>query len=485
MTTSALAAKPAARLPRVRSVPPYATSAGAEAVELAASVGLMLDPWQAQILTDSLGERSDGRWSAFRVGVIVPRQNGKGCIIEARELAGLFLFGERLIMHSAHEFKTAAEAFRRIRDWVDNTDDLRRRVKKITTSHGEEGIELTSGARLRFVARSTGSGRGFSGDCVILDEAYALTSEQMAALLPTLSARPNPQLWFTSTPPLDPTAFLLNLRRAGLEGQDRLAYFDYGADANCDLDDRALWAATNPAMGIRIQEEFVAAERETLPDAEFARERLGVWPVLAADALISPEEWAELADPGSKTAGQLAFAFDVTPMRDHAAIAVFGLRNDGLGHAELIEHRPGTDWLVNRLVELKTKHNPVAICMDAAGPAGSFLLPLEKAGVLRSADPDKPRPGDLIVPTARDVAGGCGALVDAVRQRTVRHIDQHELNTAVGGAKTRPLGDAWAWARRAGSADISPLVAVTLARWAFDQRADKVREKRDPLNNIW
>ena len=117
----------------------------------------------------------------------------------ARELAGLFLFGEQLILHSAHEFKTAAEAFRRVLALVEGSDDLRRHVKKVRTSHGDEGIELMTGQRLRFVARSTGSGRGFSGDCVILDEAYKLPREALGALLPTLSARPNPQLWYTSS----------------------------------------------------------------------------------------------------------------------------------------------------------------------------------------------------------------------------------------------------------------------------------------------
>jgi hypothetical protein len=45
-----------------------------------------------------------------------PRQNGKGGIIEARELWGLFIGGEKLILHSAHEFKTAKEAMRRIEE---------------------------------------------------------------------------------------------------------------------------------------------------------------------------------------------------------------------------------------------------------------------------------------------------------------------------------------------------------------------------------
>jgi hypothetical protein len=38
------------------------------------------------------------------VGLVVPRQNGKGTILEARELAGLFLFGES-ILHTSHEFR--------------------------------------------------------------------------------------------------------------------------------------------------------------------------------------------------------------------------------------------------------------------------------------------------------------------------------------------------------------------------------------------
>ena len=38
------------------------------------------------------------------------------------------------------------------------------------------------------------------------------------------------------------------------------------------------------------------------------------------------------------------------------------------------------------------------------------------------------------------------------------------LDAAVAGAATQPLGDAWAWARKGLSTDITPLVAVSLAR---------------------
>jgi phage terminase large subunit-like protein len=69
------------------------SSRGREAVELAASAGLVLDEWQAFVLERALGVRENGKWAAFEVGLVVPRQNGKGGLLEARELAGLFVLG--------------------------------------------------------------------------------------------------------------------------------------------------------------------------------------------------------------------------------------------------------------------------------------------------------------------------------------------------------------------------------------------------------
>ena len=205
--------------PRYLLTPALWSPAGEEAVELAASAGLHLDKWQTLPLHGGLAEAPDGRWEVSEVGLIVPRQNGKGGILEARELAGLFLFDEQLILHSAHEFKTAAEAFRRLLFLIQNTPDLDRRVSRVRTSHGDEGIELIGGQRIRFVARSTGSGRGFSGDCIVLDEAYNLSNANMSALLPTLSARPNTQIWYTSSAPL-PRQESVTLRRLCKRGRD-------------------------------------------------------------------------------------------------------------------------------------------------------------------------------------------------------------------------------------------------------------------------
>jgi hypothetical protein len=42
--------------------------------------------------------------------------------------------------------------------------------------------------------------------------------------------------------------------------------------------------------------------------------------------------------------------------------------------------------------------------------------------------------------------------------------------TAIRGATTRPLGDAWAWSRKNSDVDITPLVSCTLAHWAVGNK---------------
>ena len=60
-------------------------------------------------------------------------------------------------------------------------------------------------------------------------------------------------------------------------------------------------------------------------------------------------------------------------------------------------------------------------------------------------------------------AGACGKLLDLVAERGFRHLGQLELLAALRGAKSRPLGDAWCWSRKASSGDAALVVAMTLA----------------------
>jgi phage terminase large subunit-like protein len=457
--------------PRVWSIPESVSSTGPEALELCRMAGLYLDAWQEFVFTNALGERPDGQWAAFEVGVDVARQNGKGAILEARELAGLFLLPEKLIIHSAHQFDTSLEAFRRLLFLIEDTPDLDRRVTRVSRSHGEEGIELKDGSRIRFRTRTKGGGRGFSCDCLMLDEAMFLPESAHGALLPTLSARPNPQVWYTGSA-VDQTVHengvvFARIRERGHRGSDpRLAYFEWSADfANPedvgDATEGELWAQANPGLGIRITREHIAAEQRSMDPRTFAVERLGVgdWPRTdgSGEFVIDPEAWAELADEKSVLADPIILSYDVSPDRSRASIAAAGRRRDGLFHVEVVERKPGTGWVPERVARLVEKHKPLAVICDGVGPAASLVYELEPFGV------------EVKSLNTQEHAQACGLLYDAVERKSLRHLGGPELASAIKGAAKRPLGDAWAWSRKNSHVDISPLVACTLALWGASQ----------------
>lgn len=477
--------------PRILHSPPRVSSAGREAVELAAMAGLDLDPWQKLALEEALGERADGTWSAFEVGLVVSRQNGKGSLLEAREMAGLFLLGERLIIHSAHQFDTSLEAFQRVLMLIEGCPDLDRQVQRVSRSHGEEGVELRNGQRLRFRTRTKGGGRGFTADCLILDEAMYLTSTAVGALMPTLSARPNPQLWYTGSAGDQESTQLGSVRERALKGNDpRLCYLEWsieGCTDFCDpekrdyrcpdhktIDSTESYAEANPGLGIRISVEHVESERRSMDRETFKRERLGIgdWPTSdEAWRVISEEAWlqrvSELASPQTP----FVFAIDTTPNKDYSCITVAGLDGEGglcveITGDEQIDYRPGTKWVVPRIKSLVHRWKPAAVIIDKSGQAGAFWDELERAGV------------PLEAPNAREAAQAAGSFFTGIvpAANNVPHIwhrDQEPLTSAVRGAERRDLAGLWAWDRRTTNVDISPLVSATLAAWGHGKFSER------------
>ncbi|MDX2705812.1 terminase [Streptomyces sp. PA03-6a] len=431
----------------------------------------------------------------------LPRQNGKNAVIEALELYWLFIAKEPLILHSAHEYKTCQEAFLRLRSRIQAAPHLDRLVRRYWNANGEQGIELrpeAGGSRLRFIARSRGSGRGFSAGKHVYDEAQELTAEQVAAITPTLAAQEDPQVWYLGTPPDRADAWCYGLREEGERGGGRIAHFDWGADLDPEdpddirraMQDRDLWYASNPSLGFLINEETVAEEASPAGLGDrFIVERLGAWKKRltdGADRVITDESWTVLADTESKRdkSQPIVFAVDITPRLEHACIAAYALREDGLGHVEVVEHRQGTNWVVERLAQLKERHDPLMIVADLTGPISTLLVELENAGIKRPKNPEAPHRGALVVPTTAQVPTGCGMFLDHVNNQRFRHRDQPMLNNAVRGAKTRDLGNAWAWKRRLSTDDISPLVASTLALWGYHAYGHTVGTDYDVMDSI-
>lgn len=471
-TTSLLDVRFGRQEPVVHHLPPGVVSLAAaeEAIELADAYGVCdgfpLAESQKITLRGALGERADGKWAATRVGDFGPRQGaGKNDKIAARELAGLILFGEQLLIHTAHEFPTANEAFLRLVAVFDNYDDLRKKVKHIYYANGAQSIELLTGQRLLYKARTGGAGRGFAkADLVVYDEAQHLARGHVAASGPAKLANPNSQSWYAGSGGLATSAMAWEIRRAAILGTGgRLAYTEATAEVISvvagqiqtqvpDPSDLDAWYRAMPGLGRWVTEEGMQALAEEL-GSEFPREGLCVWdPEPSAGGSVIPlDPWhdTESADPSEKPPS--VFAVDVAPLQASASIAGGGFLGDR-PLAVLLENHPGTGWLIPALVALKAEHLGARFVASPDGPAGSIFEDAKRAGI------------EIEAISTRDYAAACSSLLAKVLEGRMRHRPDTVLDAALAGAIKRDMGDgAWLWSRKSSLVDISSLVAFTLA----------------------
>lgn len=516
--------------PRLWAAPPrYSDTVGRECTDFAAAIGYGLDDWQEWQLTEALGTRQDGTWAAFEVAEILSRQNGKNVTVEVRQLFGLFVLSEPLLIHTAHEFKAAEEHFLRIRDRIDQTESLSRRVKTVTTSHGMEAIVLkrspalifgpgkrqvrrSVAPRLRFLARSRGSGRSFTCDCLTWDEAMILSDDQVQASMPTMSAVANPQLWYLASAGYPDSTQLAMIRRrgvradaarrAGTPADPDLAFFEWSVDPHnelCPRDERAgrrsnrfivcgehddrddprSWAKANPALGIRITPEHVLRELNGMSPDAFDIERLGAgqWPTDEEGwAVITEAQWdaCEVEARGGMVT-PVCFAADVTPDLSAASISVAWERpSDG---RIIIEQprgdcRDGTAWVVPRLKQLRQRWHPMGIALPRTAPATGLIDDAERNSL------------EITKASALDEAAAFTLMVTGIHDRKTGHLgpaDAPFLRSAVAGAVTRDTGDGLrGWSRKNSAVNITPLTSGTLAYWLFN----KLRRSYDPVGSL-
>ena len=456
--------------PRFLSLPPgkpaQPNDFADRAVKLARFAGINLDPWQELLLRSMLRTAPDSnRWASYENLILVPRQNGKSLTLEAFDLAKLFLSPPgHMVMHTAHQLKTAKESFRHLQGILKNAPELNAEVARVNGAHGEEGFELKNGSRLLFVARGVnGSGRGFSPDDVLFDEAYRLPPEAEEALIYAVSAKPNPQLVYASSTGFPDSTVLWSLVQRGRAGGDEsLMMAEWSSDADLDLTDeeqmRAAVAQANPALGYRLTLEKTKTEwRKAISQGRlegFGRERCGLWAEEGSQSVFPAGSWGNCADSSSQIPGMPMFGLSVSVDRTTATIGACGAREDEFLHLESVENRRGTDWIVPEMAAI-TVRNGGSVVVDPASPAGSLIDDLHAAGV------------KVWTVQAREYAQACGWIFDAVQNKEIRHLGQPELDEAVTGTQLRTLAGGFAWDLRKPLSDITPLVAVTLACWGY------------------
>jgi hypothetical protein len=367
----------------------------------------------------------------------------------------------RRILHTAHLAAATRKTFNRYKAAFTNPafPELRDMVVSLRSANGQEGIWLSNGGSLEFTTRTRGSGRSYSIDDLVLDEAQELTQDQLDALMLTMRASPsgNQQIIYLGTPPgpSAPGEVFTALRNKALKGRPRrLAWSEWSVDEVGDVSDRARWAATNPALGTRISVMGMADDLVRSTPESFARECLGWWrPAAGSQAVFSTNDWAPLATAEPPMAGIVAFGVDMPPSRTSVSIVAALRPATGPVHLEVAEYRSATSgaaWVAEWIAERWPA--TVAVVIDAQSPAAALIPELLERRV------------QVTVTSTGMFTRACGMLHDAVKAAAVTHYAQPALDRAAVSAAKRDIGagGGWGWQRR-GETDISPLVAGTLA----------------------
>ncbi|MGO3084255.1 hypothetical protein [Ancrocorticia populi] len=471
------------------SVPSGDTSRGLEAVALAKFYNAGLYPWQEELLVDmgaDVTESVDGEEltlpAAREVVVPLARQNGKGEVLVWREISGIYLWGEKVILHTAHLMDTAQDAMRRlwsvIEDnpdlmywWEDEYDELPQKIE----SNGKECIRFPNGAVIYFRTRTIKTGRGLSVDLLVFDECFNLPLEVFAAMNATTRARQRSQKIFISSP--------VNRRRhihgrvfsgkrwQGIDGASGVLYKEWSPAPDSDPHDLETWKMSNPSLvtrgpGVQLAEleaDSAAAKNSADLLEVFLVEALGQGDWYPRDGEVEEREHVIDLDvldravkSGPPQSGDCCLGADCPPGGDSVAVwsafrTAYGAH---LTRAPISEmDRQVVGKLILKNVE---KSDPVGVVYDPKTAVDSITPLLEKGGI------DPVRIGINALATAGEM------ITSGISDGTVTWDGAPEFRQAVEAAEWREVGDAGrAFSRRHGV--IHDLVAASLALWGLEK----------------
>ncbi len=474
---------------------PERDSFGPELARIAASLGQPFMPWQSAAADVGCEIDPATGLPAYREVIItVPRQSGKTTLYLTWQVNRCLSPRWAQPQRSAFTAQSGKDA----RDkWLDELFPLIRRsralrplVARIYEGMGNEFIRFTNGSLIRLLSTSTSSGHSKTLHQAVLDEIWHdADGRREQGLRPAMITVADAQVLVCSTAGTAASVVLERKveqgRAAVQEDSGRgIAYIEFSAPDGWDpLDEESYFGfmpALCPAPPCRcgdgkwrhtVTMDAIRSERASMTEPGAFERAYGNIPDLsgAKSGRADLGKWADRADPHSQVTDPVALAFAVAPDSSTSAIAVGGRRLDGLGHGELADYRPGTAGLVGRVLELADRHGPCVLVMNPAGAAGAFEKELVERGFAVVGAGKDPPPGKrrLQVTSMREYAQACGALADDVRNDQWRHLGQKPLDDAAEGARTRLLGDAWAWSWAHSLADSVPLEAVTLARHGF------------------
>ena len=432
---------------------PDRISHGPALQEIAEHLGFELFEWQ-KIVADTALELDHANNYAYRtVGCTVGRQNGKTTLLVFR-IALELLKANTLSVFTSQDRNSARGKFDEHIELLMSTP-FKKRIKKHIRANGQEAVIMNNGAQYRIVTPNSTGARGLSVDLAVIDEALAHDMRLIAALQPTLATKKSAQLWISSNAGGPYSTMLQHYRQLGHANSPALSWHEWAPyEDDFDIHDEATWQQAIPTLGenLGVRVEAVREAVQTTEPHIFAQEWLNVWPSLATETVIDAHKWSALTRLDTQIGSFMVFGVDINPQRTRATIGAAGM-NGPFCCLEIIENENKIGWVKDRILELWERWK-MPFVIDSGAAASSLILELESEGV------------NVIPISMRQYGQACGSFFDAVESQTIAHMGDVRLQTAIENATKRKLGEQWAWSRRS-EEDITPLVAVSIARYAL------------------
>ena len=503
--------------PPLRELTPD-TTLGYDVCQFAEVLGFTLLPWEQWLLVHALeiiGDL-DGEWSLrFRtVLVLIARQNGKTLVTTILTLYFLYILQVALIIGTAQELDQAEEAWDACVDAINADQELKEEL--VSAKYGNSGRKLKLSGNRRYITKAANrkAGRGKRAQLVIIDELREQTNWEAwnAVSDTTLAQSQVGLLWCTSNAGdtysvvLRHERFLAHRSLGDPDGWCRdvgdsmppatyadgnevnaepPAIFEWSAAPGRDVWDRDGWCEANPSLGYGfLTERSLAAAVANKTERAARTENLCQFVESLAEPPFPAGAWDAGVDATSEVAdgSDVIVAVDVSDDRRHSAIAVCGMRADGMWHVEVAAYQSGIEWLLEWLRDVADPINPVTVAFQSKGAPVSSL-----SGAIAAIDGI-----EAFEVCGSDVAGFTGRFYDAVSAldperaegegsdtSPVYHRPQAALDMAATVAKTRLMGDsAWAFDRRRSPVDISPLVACAYAYGCATRVPEQAKKKK-------
>lgn len=458
-------------------------------------------PWQ-QYVADVMGEvDANTGIRVFREGLVtLMRQGGKtSFVVSFKSHRAIDCTRPQVIQFAAQDGIEAKKKWLQHAKLIKRTALGTRLIDGTPiTSNGKEILEWDTGSTEVPLSGSEGSGHGDTLDLGVITEAFAhKDSRYIDTMLPAMNNNPDGQLLIESTQGTAASIYLNDLTqeyRARMEADpaelraSRIAFFEWSFADDDDIGSVDTWRRRIPQLGhlMRVEEVEHAWRNATTPKKirAFKRGFGNVADLGAGEGSVFDETMWEQSQTTDQIVGARALTFDVTPDRSWSSIAWAGINSAGDMQSELIKHERSTHWVVAEIGAILDRNPkmPRRVYCVPGGQAVTLEAQFTRADI------------ELIILTRSDYAGaagqyhaGCGdadelAQDEDERSPVIYHTaaaGQAPLHVAIGGAVWTKTAAPKVWDSLRSTTVISPLVACSIAPWAFELEAD-----RQPVSDI-